>query len=44
MKEVADREIALKDTEIVGLRQSLERTAADLRHERHSKNLIQAQV
>ena len=43
-KEVADREIAIKDTEIISLRQDLERTAAELRHERHSRNLIQAQV
>ena len=44
MKEVADREIALKDSEIVSLRQDLERTATELRHERHSRNLVQAQV
>ena len=44
LKEVADREIALKDTEIISLRQDLERTATELRHERHSRNLVQAQV
>ena len=44
LKEVADREIALKDTDIISLRQELERTATELRHERHSRNLLQAQV
>lgn len=44
MREVSDRDIALKDSEIISLRQELERTAAELRHEKHSHNLLQAQV
>jgi len=44
MREVADRDIANKDSEIVSLRQEMERIAAELRHERHSSNLLQAQV
>nr|CAB3231367.1 citron Rho-interacting kinase-like [Phallusia mammillata] len=43
MREVADRDISLKDSEIVSLRQELERTAAELRHEKHAHNLLNAQ-
>ncbi|XP_078487285.1 uncharacterized protein LOC100185160 [Ciona intestinalis] len=43
MKEVADRDISLKDSEIVRLQQQLERVSTDLRHEKHSKNLLQSQ-
>jgi len=44
MKEVADLDIARKDGEIVGLQQQLEQTLADFRHEKHAKNLLQAQL
>ena len=44
MKEVADLDIARKDGEIVGLQQQLEQALADFRHEKHSRNLLQAQV
>ena len=44
LKEVADQQIAIKDGEIIALSQRLERTATDLRHEMHNKNLLQSQV
>lgn len=44
MKNVADRDIALKDSEIVSLRQDLDRTNSDLRHTKHNLALTQSQL
>jgi len=44
MKEIADLDITRKDAEIIGLQQQLEQTLADLRHQKHERNLVQSQL
>ncbi|XP_039255756.1 uncharacterized protein LOC120332555 [Styela clava] len=44
LKDVADRDIARKDSEIVNLRQELDRTNSDLRHTQHNLALVQSQL
>lgn len=44
LKDVADRDIAYKDSEIVKLRQDLDRCNSELRHEKHNLSLLHNQL
>ena len=44
MKEIADTDIARKDSEIVGLSQQHQQALQDARHQRHQNSLLQSQV
>jgi len=44
MKEIADTDIARKDSEIVGLSQQHQQALQDARHQRHQNSLLQSQL